>query len=418
MSTTIGASRLVREASWKREKYMAIARRVSKDGKTVRYQVLVDVRDPVKGRRNRYTVGTFRLKREAEKREREALDAIETGTFNPNPPPPAQVLTVADVVAVWMETKKHTIQANTATGYQSAIDRHLAPALGTIPIAELLHDDVQQQVNAWRSIGMGAQLIHRCMLILRASLARQVRVGQLPYNVAEGIEKPSVKKRKPLTIWTPQQMRAFLRVAQDDVLFPFWHFTLLEGMRRSEALGLRWSDIQWDGEETRATAHIQQTVIPDLSNGGRALIQPRTKSNAGARTVVLTQPTVNVLKLHRDRQKFRKQALADVWGDHDLIVTTEIGAVVNPSTVKGNRKRLMERAGVPQISTHDLRHTAATIMLTSGTAPVIVAQKIGHSSVATTADIYGHVMPSDQAQANSAVEAFVARGAILGSDDA
>jgi integrase len=70
----------------------------------------------------------------------------------------------------------------------------------------------------------------------------------------------------------------------------------------------------------------------------------------------------------------------------------------------------MERAGVPQITTHDLRHTAATIMLSAGTPAVIVSQKIGHSSIATTADIYGHVMPSDQAHANSAVEAFLERG--------
>jgi len=388
---------------------MAITRRKDRNGRIIGYQVRVDIRDPATHARKRYTIGTYRLRKEAERREREALDQIEMGTFNPAPPEPVKVLTVADVVDVWYQTKRRTIEANTASGYESAIRLHLLPALGTIPVLALTHDDVQRQSNHWQDAGMGAQLIHRCMLVLRASLARQVNVGSLPYNAADGVEKPSVKKRHDLTIWTPNQMAAFLEAVQSNVLFPFWHLTLLEGMRRSEALGLRWSDVRWNADETAATAHIVQTVIAEQGNGGKALIQGRTKTKAGARSVVLTAGTIAALKVHRDRQRFQRLKLADVWGDHDLIVTNAIGGVVNPSVVKTNRIRLMEAAGVPQVTTHDLRHIAATVMLTAGTAPVIVSQKIGHSSVATTADTYGHVMPSDQSSANDAMAAYLAR---------
>lgn len=393
---------------------MAISKR--KNG----YLVSVSVPNPHGGRGVRHTVGTYRLKRDADTAEREAKDQIQRGTFNPAPPDPVQVLTVADVVDIWYQTKRGTIQPNSANGYESVIRLHLLPALGAIPVLALTHDDVQRQVNRWRDAEMGAQLIHRCMLVLRASLARQVKTGKLPFNVAIDIEKPSVRKRRALTIWTPNQMAAFLEAVQSNVLFPFWHLTLLEGMRRSEALGLRWSDVRWSADETVATAHIVQTVIPDHQHGGKALIQARTKTSTSARSVVLTAGTIAALKVHRDRQRFQKEALADVWGAHDLIVTNAIGGVVNPSVVKTNRVRLMEAAGVPQVTTHDLRHIAATVMLTAGTAPVIVSQKIGHASVATTADIYGHVMPSDQSSANEAMAAYLARAeaATTGTDDA
>jgi integrase len=399
---------------------MAISRRKDRAGKITGYQVVVSVPDPLTGKTVRHTLDTYRLWRDADKAERKAKDEIQRGTFTLIPPEPVQVLTVADVVDVWYQTKRGTIQSNSANGYESVIRLHLLPALGMIPVLELTHDDVQRQVNRWRAAGMGAQLIHRCMLVLRASLARQVKTGKLPFNVAIEIEKPSVRKRRALTIWTPNQMTAFLEAVQSNVLFPFWHLTLLEGMRRSEALGLRWSDVRWNADETAATAHIVQTVIPDHEHGGKALIQARTKTNTSARSVVLTAGTIAALKVHRDRQRFQKLKLVDVWGDHDLIVTNAIGGVVNPSVVKTNRIRLMEAAGVPQVTTHDLRHFAATVMLTAGTAPVIVAQKIGHSSVATTADIYGHVMPSDQSSANDAMAAYLARATAkaTGTDDA
>jgi integrase len=355
------------------------------------------------------SVGTYRTLKQAEIAERKAYDAIDAGTFEVEPPPPLKVTTVAEVVALWMETKRHTIEPNTAAGYQSSIDNHLVQALGHRDIATLTHDDVQRTVNAWRDAGKGAQLIHRCTMILRAALQREVRARLIPYNVADGIEKPSVKKRRDLTIWSPAQMAAFLAAANGDALFPFWHLTLLEGMRRSEALGLRWRDLRWNADASACTAVVVQTVVTDEHHGGRPLVQTRTKTRAGARSVMLTAATVTALKLHRDLQASRRRTLTDVWGDHDLIVTNELGDVVRPDSVKGHRIRIMAAAGVPALTTHDLRHVAATVMLQAGTPLILVSHKIGHSSTATTADIYGHIAPSDQAQANAAIDAYLAR---------
>jgi len=388
---------------------MAINKRLGTDGKTTRYTVQVVIPNPSgKGRGKRVSVGTFRTKRDAERAEQRAKDEIATGTFALTPPEPPRIVTVAESVTLWLDTKRPKVSANTLSGYESAARLHLLPALGDIDITQLTLDDVQHLVSDMSDRGIGAQLIHRAVMVLHGALHREVRGRKLLYNVADGVEVPRVHKRKDLTIWTPDQMRAFLAVVEDDELYPFWHLTLLEGMRRSEALGLRWRDLRWSPDETQCTAIVAQTVVPDLTRGGAPLVKPRGKTSAAHRSVVLTTPTISALKLHRDRQRFRAQAIPD-WPDHDLIVTTPVGGVVRPDMVRVNRDRLMKAAGVPHVDTHSLRHTAATVMIQAGVPLPIVSQKIGHASIGTTVDIYGHIAASEQAQANAAMHAYLER---------
>lgn len=393
---------------------MAVNKRTTKNGKAS-YTVQVMLPGPAGGRGTRVTIGTFRTMRLARKAERDAQDQIEAGTFTLTPPEPPVVVTVADIVDTWFELKKREVTANSAAGYEAAIRLHLLPALGTRPAGELTHDEIQNTVNGWEDAGIGAQTINRCMLVLRGALGRQVRQGALPFNPASEIVKPSPKKRRELTIWTPAQAARFLEAADKDPLGPFWRFTLLEGMRRGEALGLRWADIQWGKDEATAVAFIRQTVVADLSKGGQALVQPRAKTRASERAVDLTLPTVQALKAHRDRQRFLRQTAGEVWQDSGLIVTNTLGGPLNPSNVKAHRERLIATAKVPPITTHDLRHIAATVMLAAGTSPALVSRKIGHSSIQTTVDTYGHVMVSDQAAANAAMTAYLDRA--TGTDD-
>ena len=247
-------------------------------------------------------------------------------------------------------------------------------------------------------------------MILRVSLARQVKNGTIPHNPAEGIEKPSARTRKAFTIWSDAEIDRFLAEAERDRMAPFWFLTLAEGMRRGEALGLRWSDLRWNADESACVATITQTVVPDLAGGGAALIQPRAKTAGSQRSIMLTESTIAVLKAHRDRQRFERQALAEAWGNHNLICTTSIGTPITPSTVKRNRNALIDRAGVPLLTTHGLRHVAATVMLRNGISPALVASRLGHRNISTTVDRYGHLVVSDQREAAKAMEAAIARG--------
>jgi integrase len=257
---------------------------------------------------------------------------------------------------------------------------------------------------------MGAQLLKRCVMILHGALANAVRRGLIPFNPAEGIEKPSARGRRHRLIWTDEQIGAFLAAAEEDRLAPLWFLTLLEGMRRAEALGLRWSDIHWGEDDSTAVAIISQTIVPDLTAGGRALIQDRAKTKSSQRTVLLTSPTVAMLRFHWRRQQEERNSIPELWPDHDLIVTTSIGTPITPSSVKRFRQQLIAKAGVPPVSTHGLRHMAATLMLRAGVSPALVASKLGHTDIGTTVDAYGHLIATDQIAANLALESSAQKG--------
>lgn len=391
---------------------MAINKRKDQHGKIIGYTVVISVPDPGTGKTVRKSIGTYLRRKDADVAELKAKIQVQDGTFALEPPAPHKTVTVADALDIWFQTKRQTVQANSATGYKSAIDLHVLPAFGSIAVKDLTHDAIQQQVNRWRDDGMGARLLHRCVMVLRASLARQVKNGTIPANAADGIEKPSARTRKAFTIWSDDEAGRFLAVAENHRMAPLWFLALQEGMRLGEALGLRWADLHWSEDESSCVARISQTVVPDLARGGAALIQDRAKTRLSQRAVMLTAPTVAVLKAHRDRQRFERQQLADTWSAGDLILTTTIGSVVTPSTVKRSLNGLIAKAGVPHTTTHGLRHMAATVMLKAGVSPAIVAQKLGHADIGTTVDRYGHLTVSDQTAANAALEAAAVRGRV------
>ncbi len=389
---------------------MAINKRKDRTGKFAGYQVVMSVRDPRTGKSVRRSMGTFLRRKDADLAEHKAKIAIQNGTFQLYPPEPSQALTVHEAVDVWFETKAQSIQPNSAAGYKSAIGKHVLPAFGHIAVAGLTRDDVQRQVNRWRSEGMGVRLLHRCVMVLRASLARQVANGKISSNPADGVEKPSARTRNEFVVWSDEEAQRFRLIAEEDRLAPFWFLTLQEGMRRGEALGLRWRDLQWSDDGSSCVARISQTIVPDLANGGAALVQDRAKTRGSQRAVLLTPTTTSVLRAHRDRQRFERQTLGQAWSAGDLIVTTTIGTPVTPSSVKRSLNSVIDKAGVPHSTTHGLRHMAATVMLKHGVSPALVALKLGHSAIGTTVDLYGHLAVSDQRAANVALEHAADRG--------
>ncbi|MCA9091139.1 MAG: site-specific integrase [Planctomycetaceae bacterium] len=384
---------------------MAINRRVDRAGKVVGWQVVIEKRDPVSRRRSRQVVGTFRTKKEAEREEREALVRRDGGTLVD---PTRQ--TVGDLLDRWHETKEGTISRNAWSDYGDAIRLHLKPAIGEVKAQELRHADVQELVNSWRGKPkMGARLVHRCVSVMRQAYAQAIREHIVVANPVVGIQLPSIAARRQLSVWTPDEVAAFLESAAGDSLEPLWHLLVLEGMRRSEALGLRWADLNWQADG-KVTAHIVQTVVPDRADRGQPMIVGRTKTAAGARAVLLTTETVQLLRIHRNGQKLIRLRRGDDWNPGDLIVCTSVGTPVNPANVARSQRIIMAGAGVPELTTHDLRHTAATVMLLEGVPIKMVSEKLGHASVMITLDTYGHIAPNMQEAASAAMDAALARG--------
>lgn len=388
------------------------------DRRQPRYRVRIHATDPVTGKRQNKTIGTYRTRREAEAAEREAVTRHERGTLVD----PARV-TVAELVSKWQAAKAGTVTPNSLTDYEIAIRRHILPALGSAQVQKLTPGTIQEQFNAWQAAGVKPRTLARVHSILSQALTYGLEVEQCVYrNIMDAVKRPSLTRRAA-TVWTPEQVWTFLDSAMNrpiltragdsgktrpDELSPLWHFLALEGMRRGEALGLRWQDVNWQ----RGTIHIAQTVVADRSNRGRAIVQPRAKTAAGSRSVKLTADTLAVLRDHHDRQAFARRAAGSAWQDYDLIVCTSTGTPINPNNVTRSFQRLVMLAGLPEIRVHDLRHSAATILLRAGEPAKIVSERLGHANIGITLDTYSHVLPDMQGQAAEAMSRIMAEAKV------
>lgn len=379
------------------------------------WRARVEVTDPDTGKPRWHTVGTFPTKTQAQQEAEKAIQDRDSGRLALTPDK-----TVGEWLDLWIATKRGSVSDNTLRDYEISIRKHIKPVLGSVKLRSLTPTQVQRQYDAWRDDGIHPRTIQHTHSVFNQALAHAVRLGEVYRNAAADLTKPSISKRPP-HVWTIDHVRQFLDASLEHSrttpaqagllhgtkgiadLWPVWHLLVLEGMRRGEALGLRWADINWE----RKTAHISQTVIPDRRAGkklaendmpielSRVVIQSRTKTRAGARTVRLTDETITALKAHRTRQNGIRLA-AETWYPHDLIICTAHGTPIEPPVVTRCFENLRIVAGLPRIRVHDLRHTSATMLLRAGVPAKIVSERLGHASVGITMDLYSHVTPDMQ----------------------
>jgi len=188
------------------------------------------------------------------------------------------------------------------------------------------------------------------------------------------------------SLWTPEQLGAFLSSTSGHRLRALFRLLAVTGLRRGEAVGLHWTDLDLDA----AVLAVRWQLVAAV--GGAALGPP--KSRSGTRAVPLDARTVEELRTHRQRQNVERRVWGEAWTDHGLVFTREDGSPLRPDYVSHLAIKLMHRAGVPRIRLHDLRHTNASLALAAGVPLKVVSYRLGHSSTAITSDLYTHVIPS------------------------
>jgi integrase len=185
---------------------------------------------------------------------------------------------------------------------------------------------------------------------------------------------------------TPEQARLFLGSVRGDRLEALYTVGLALGLRQGEILGLRWSDVDLDGGELRVAQALQRV------NGRLQFVEP--KSITSRRTVRLPNTVIRALRSHRVRQLEERLLAPDRWEKSDLVFTTSFGSPLDGRSVTRRFQAALEKAGLPRLRFHDLRHTAASIMLAQGISPRVVMETLGHSQISLTMNTYSHVMPS------------------------
>jgi integrase len=241
--------------------------------------------------------------------------------------------------------------------------------------------------------------VHRILATLNAALSYGVRKRRLERNVAALADRPRAA-RTELHVWTAEELGQFLERISDQRLAPVFTLLATTSLRRGEALGLRWSDL--DLVEGRLA--VRQTLL--AINSHIQFGEPKT--NRSRRTVDLDPATVAILKAHRKAQlEERAEAGLGRPRRDELAFTDDMGEPLHPNAVTRTFTKLVTEAGVPQIRLHDLRHTHATLALQAGIHVKVVSERLGHSSVSITLDVYSHHVPGLQREAAEKVAALI-----------
>lgn len=356
------------------------------------------------GRRQQVRKRGFRTKKDAQEALTETLATLQRGTFvRP------RKLALATYLEDWMAALEIAgRRATTIAGYRQLLRIHVLPTLGDIELQELSAldlDALYARLHATGSSGgrgpLGNRTIRYVHMVLGKALGDAERKGIVQRNVARLATPPSPSSaRSPeMTVWTPEQLRAFLEFSAPSPHGPLLRVAAMTGLRRSELCGLRWVDVDLD--QARLTVRQAITTVrhqPALGD---------VKSTRSRRVVDLDPVTLRVLRSERARQRARRLELGPKWADSGLVFTMPDGSGWHPDVITRAFTRLVERSDLPRIRLHDLRHTHATHLLAAGTNVRVTSERLGHASVSFTLDVYGHVLPGQQADAAAAVSALV-----------
>jgi integrase len=252
--------------------------------------------------------------------------------------------------------------------------------------------------------GLAPLSVRHVHAVLHRACKDAVRWGRLSRNPVEAADPPRISGngRSEMKTWSAEQLGAFLTAVHDDRLRALWHTLAMTGMRRGEALGLLWEDV--DLENARLS--VRRALIPS----GRQVVVSEPKTARGRRSIALDSETVEVLKAQAARQLADQDEWGDGWTDTGLVFTKENGEALHPEDVTRYFRQAVKKAMLPSIRLHDLRHTHATLALRAGIHPKVVSERLGHATVSITLDTYSHAIPAMQEEAAALIAGLVFAG--------
>jgi integrase len=308
----------------------------------------------------------------------------------------------------WLPVIENTIRSTTHASYSTLAKKHIIPTLGRVKLQKLtpvmingLYAQLLKEGKVCGSGGLSANSVRRVHATLHRALGDAVRWDRLFRNPSDAADPPRLGAdlHTKTQAWTTQELRSFLAEVRNDRLYPLWLTLAMTGLRRGEALALRWADVDLE----RARVSVRRSLVP--INGTVEVHEPKT--SRGRRLVALDPFTVSVLTAWSRRQKEERLEWGPAWADSGLVFTRADGKLIHPERASKAFRAAVKKSGLPQIHLHDLRHTHATLALEAGVHPKVVSDRLGHATVAITLDIYSHALPALSEQAAATVAALV-----------
>ena len=299
-------------------------------------------------------------------------------------------------VGTWMDTwfenvAKIKVRPSSHQTYKGYIDNHIKPSIGKIPLEKLTTMDLQKfyrklltkgRVERIESKeqpkGLSAKTVRNINQVISSAMDLAVAQKIILTNPTNACELPTVEHQEMQTI-PAEQLQAFLDEARATGVYEMYYIELATGLRRGELLGLKWSDIDWKNGIIKVRRQIARV--------DGEIVEAPLKTKNSYRAVTISQQAIEVLR----QQKAKT--------NDTYVFPSPNGGPISPDSVNNMLKRVLERAGIPKVRFHDLRHTFATIALQNGVDIKTVSGMLGHFSAGFTLDTYAHVTTSAQKEA-------------------
>ena len=361
------------------------------------WAVVLDVRDPQTGKRKRRWHSFRGTKRAAQIECARLVSQMQGGVYLE----PSK-LSLAQYLDRWLAHIQSLVTPKTFERYLGIVTNNLKPALGGIALTKLqaihISGAFAKALTEGRRDGKGGlspRTVHHCHTILKQALGQAVRWRALPYNPADAVEPPRVEYGNMVT-YDLTQTGSLLQATRGTRMFVPTMLAVLCGLRRGEICALQWKHVDLAAGQLAVTRSAEQT---------KAGVRYKEPKSGRARTVALSSTVLNELRRHHVEQA-RQLLQIGVRVTEDLFVFSQLdGAPYPPDRLTRAWIAFAEKSSLPRIRFHDLRHAHATHLLASGVHPKIASERLGHSRVGITLDLYSHATPGMQREAADIVDA-------------
>jgi integrase len=349
------------------------------------------------GRRRIRARRGFTTKREASQALREALAAYERGRSVRH-----SRKTIAEFLNEWHAAVRPSVRPTTWVNYRAYLDAYVLPVIGATSLQELtpvrlnlLYAHLLDQGRVRAAGGLAAKTVQNVHRMLHRALRDAVKWDMVPRNVADDADPPRVGRPRR-TVWTPDQLGAFVQHVRSDRFFALWLLATTTGLRRGELAGLRRGDVDL----------VHAVVSPSVT---RVVVDGRvqesdTKTSAGERAIALDPATRDALKSYVRTWEEERRLLGQ---SSELLFVWPDGRPLHPDTVTALFHKHCQAAGLPKIRLHDVRHSYATAALKNGVPAKVISERLGHANAAFTLQTYTHVTPGMDRAAAESVAALI-----------
>ena len=321
------------------------------------------------GKRKQIYRSGFKTKREALDEMNKLQTQIMTGEFSE-----LNKTLFKEYIQSWLDdTYRYEVQTSSFEVAEIIVRVHLIPYFNSMPLAKITAYDIDHLYTQKLNDGLANATVRKMHNVLSKSLQKAVKWGLMKKSPVKDASPPTVHK-KTKQIWTVEEAKAFLEVCeQENELVPFL-LAIFTGMRRGEVLALRWNNVDLE----KGVIHVEESLSRTKTKG---LFIKDVKTSHSKREVFISASVMDVLAKYRLKQKNNPLG---------LVIPSQSGGYLEPRNLLRKYKALIKKAKVSEIPFHNLRHTHATMLMRMGENPKVVSERLGHSRVGITLDIYSH----------------------------